>query len=191
VRFDSWYPTLADSILARDPEATVLGYTWIDVSGTELGALAGARSQAGPDLAEHSLALALRAALSERHHRLHLIGFSHGSKVVALAGLLLDHPAEHLTLLDSPEGVLPVIGGAFNDLTPYLRLYDIGRGPGQTFVDSYPSRYGTNYGEKEHLEDIMEVRLDPLSHPLAAASNPHAYAHSWYSASGENGVGLA
>jgi hypothetical protein len=83
-----------------------------------------------------------------------------------------------------------VIGGAFNDLTPYLRLYDIGRGAGQTFVDSYPSRYGVNYGESERLGDITEVTLDPLSHPLAAESHPHAYAHSWYSASGDSGVGL-
>lgn len=191
VRFDSWYSELAESILAKDPEATVLGYTWIDASATDLGALASARSQARTDLAAHGLALALRAALSGGRHRLHLIGFSHGSKVVALAGLLLERPPEHLTLLDSPEGLLPVIGGALNDLTPYLRLYSIGRGRGQTFVDSYPSRYGVNYGEQEGVGDITEVTLDPASHPLVTATNPHAYAHSWYHASGNRDVGLA
>jgi hypothetical protein len=129
--------------------------------------------------------------LSDGRHRLHLVGFSHGSKVIALAGLLLEKPPEHLTLLDSPEGLLPVIGGALNDLTPYLRPYNIGRDQGQTFVDSYPSRYGVNHGEHQGVGDVTEVTLDPASHPLVTATNPHAYAHSWYHASGNRDVGLA
>jgi len=128
-RFDRWYSRLARAVQARDPDAAVLGYTWIDYSATDVGAVNSARSQIYTDLAAQGLAIALRSAIARDEPCLHLVGFSHGSKVVAVAGLLVDFPPAHLTLLDSPEGFLPVIGGAFNDLTPYLRLYNIGREP--------------------------------------------------------------
>ena len=190
-RFDRWYPQLAKTVQERDPKAAVLGYTWIDSSATDLGAINSARSQLYTDLAAQGLAIALRTAIARDEPDIHLVGFSHGSKVVTVAGLLLDHPPAHLTLLDSPEGLLPVIGGAFNDLTPYLRLYDIGRGPGRTFVDSYPSAYGVHYGVIDGLGDIVEVALDAEEYPLEEAHNRHAYAHVWYCASADFGVGLA
>ena len=189
-RFDRWYPSLANAIIDKNPDAVVLGYSWIDASATYLGALNSARSQLYTDLAAQALTLALRAALSSDHHDLHMVGFSHGSKVVTLAGLLLDDAPRHLTLLDSPEGLLPVIGGAFNDLTPYLRAYRMGREPGETFIDTYPSAYGVHYGEAAGLGEVVEVGLDPEAHRLDDAHNDHNYANVWYCASAGHGVGL-
>ena len=191
VRFDSWYPTLAAAIQDRDPEAAVLGFSWVDQSGTNPTPIRSAQSQVRTVLAARSLALSLEEALTTGAHQVHLVGFSHGSKVVALAGLLLQHPPAHLTLLDSPEGLLPVVGGAFNDLTPYLRLYDIGPEPGQTFIDNYPSEFGIHYGERQGLGEVVGVALDPAAHPIEGSVSPHSYAHAWYTGSAQHGVGLA
>jgi hypothetical protein len=104
-----------------------------------------------------------------------------------------DPPAQ-LTLFDSPENLLPIIGGALNDLSPYLRALVIGTGSGATFVDNYPSRYGIRYGRDPGLGEIIDVALDPARFPLDDATSGHSYAWRWYLESARDssrGVGFA
>ena len=145
-RFDRWYAPLAHAIRESDPTATVLAYTWVDQSATTTSRLRGARSQLRTNAAGQTLAVALREALGDSRPRPHLIGHSHGAKVVTVAAALLPEPPRQLTLLDSPENLLPVIGGALNDLSSYLRALPIGTAAGETFVDNYTSMYGTISG---------------------------------------------
>ncbi len=191
-RFDRWYGPLAEAILTQDPASTVLAYTWIDKSGTTASKLEGGKSQLRTTAAGHSLAMALRAALAEPRPAVHLIGHSHGAKVVTVAATLLPEPPAQVTLFDSPENLLPVVGSALNDLSWYLRALPIGTGG--TFVDNYPSKYGIRYGQDAGLGEIIDVALDPERFPLDDDLNEHSYAWRWYLESARDvtrGVGFA
>jgi hypothetical protein len=118
--FDVTTTGLAQQILAADPDATVLAYSWIDESAT-------CTNWAGiPEDVFHSrayttmnglrLAQALTQALAPGYDdglgRVHLIGHSHGARVATVAALALQQAARQdadldvlgqLTLLDSPE----------------------------------------------------------------------------------------
>jgi hypothetical protein len=125
---------------------------------------------------------------------MHFIGHSHGAKVVTVAAALMPEPPAQLTLFDSPENLLPIIGGALNDLSPYLRALPIGAGSGATLVDNYPSRYGIRYGRDPGLGEIIDVALDPARFPLDDATTEHSYAWRWYLESAgdsSRGVGFA
>ena len=54
----------------------------------------------------------LREALADPKSRVHFIGHSHGAKVVTVAAALMPEPPAQVTLFDSPENLLPIIGGA-------------------------------------------------------------------------------
>ncbi|MGI9577771.1 MAG: alpha/beta fold hydrolase [Microthrixaceae bacterium] len=193
-RFDRWYAPLADAILDYDPTSTVLGYTWIDKSATTSSRLRGARSQLRTNSAGHELAIALREALGDQRPKVHLIGHSHGAKVVTVAATLLPEAPAQLTLFDSPDNLLPIAGGALNDLSSYLRALPIGSGEGKTFVDNYPSRYGIRYGRDPGLSKVVDVALDPTRFPIDETVNEHSYAWLWYTASARDvsrGVGFA
>ena len=193
-RYDRWYAPLADSIVTIDPEAVVLGYTWIDESATPDRARYSVRSQIKTTAAGHALAVALRRGLADGSHRLHFVGHSHGAKVVTVAAVLQETAPDHVTLLDSPENLVPVLGGALNDLSGYLRTLPIGQGDGKTFVDNYPSKYGIRYGEEAGLGAIVDCLLDPEGFPLDGSPSPHSYPHLWYRGSAampERGVGFA
>jgi hypothetical protein len=179
-RYDRWYGPLADALLSRDPSSTVLGFTWIDNSATSSSKLSAGRSQLRTTAAGNALAMALRTAIAEPQPPIHLIGHSHGAKVVTVAAALMPVPPAHLTLLDSPENLLPVLGGALNDLSSYLRALPIGPGADETFVDNYPSHYGIRYGRDHGLGEIIDVALDPAGYPLDEETSEHSYAWRWY-----------
>lgn len=194
-RFDGFYGPLADAITARVPDAAVLAYTWIDESATDDRATSGVRSQVRTTANGQQLAAGIyRALATDVDHRIHLIGFSHGAKVVCVAATLLEPPPTQLTLLDSPEGTLPILGGALNDLSSYLRaLSRLGSGDRpSTFVDNYPSLFGIRYGEVPGLGAVVDTVLDPENFPLeakapdqpttmtASASAAHGYSWRWY-----------
>ncbi len=144
--------------------------------------------------AGNALAVALREAIGDPRPAIHLIGHSHGAKVVTVAAALLPEPPVQLTVFDSPENLLPIVGGALNDLSSYLRALPIGAGPGATFVDNYPSRYGIRYGGDRGLGEVIDVTLDPARFPLDDSTNEHSYAWRWYLESARDissGVGFA
>lgn len=110
---------LAQSILKADPDATVIAFSWIDESATPSGTYIpdkgweseGRTTMAGLQLAE-GLMEALAPNFYEGLGKVHLIGHSHGSRVVAVAAVALQNAAKvdtqfnvvrQLTLLDSPE----------------------------------------------------------------------------------------
>lgn len=205
-RFDRWFGPLASAIVADDPEATVLAYSWIDDSATRTRATRSVKSQRRTTVNGQRLAVALREALSGTDHELHLIGYSHGAKVATLAAIAVEPQPRHLTILDSPDSVIPAIGGALNDLGSYLRVLspdivagDTYDGPPpedriETFVDNYASAFGEPYASGPGLGWIVDVSLDPAQHPIDYAPSEHAYAWAWYLESArhpERGVGFA
>ncbi len=193
-RFERWYAPLAEAITAHDPNALVLAYTWIDQSATTSSALRGVRSQRRSTVAGQALSRALQTAFGDSIPRLHLIGHSHGAKVVTVAASLLPGPPEHVTIFDSPENLMPVVGGALNLLSSYLRSLPVGRGPGLTFVDNYPSKYGVHYGREQGLGRVVDVMLQPDEYPLDIEINDHSYPWYWYLNTAQDislGVGYA
>ena len=126
--------------------------------------------------------------------QLHIIGFSHGAKVATVAAALLDPPPRHLTILDSPDNLVPILGGALNDLASYLRIVVADGLGGDTFVDNYPSHFGVQYGTFYGLGSVVDVTLDPDQHPLERPPNDHSYAWAWYLQTAQDphlGVGYA
>lgn len=119
---------------------------------------------------------------------LHLMGHSHGAKVVTVATVALeaaDVPVSQLTLFDSPETGptkthpfinavplgLPGAGGGQNFVWRFLQeLPTISRTPvadrqatGGTFVENYYSLtgFGQSVGGFEALEQVVDVQLRP------------------------------
>jgi hypothetical protein len=190
--FTSFFP-LAAAIARDDPDATVLGFSWIDDSATTYSPFQAWRSEAETDLNGQRLAAALGQLLAPGYDRsggrVHLIGHSHGAKVATVAAIALAHPPAQLTLLDSPEDVLARLPGAANHLEGYLPLLPIGTGPGDTFVDSYFSIAGERYGTFPALERVVDVQLEPAQYPLASITgliDRHAYPILWYTKSAED-----
>lgn len=205
-RFDSWFGPLADAILADDPGAAVLAYSWIDESATHEGATRSVRSQLRTTVNGQRLAVAVRMALGSPSPAMHFIGYSHGAKVATVAAALVAPMPRHLTILDSPDSLVPALGGALNNLGSYLRLLApefelddsfVGQESDvrdRIFVDNHVSHFGTQYGSEPGLGNVVDVTLDPEAFPLDAASSPHSYAWAWYlktAQSPELGLGYA
>lgn len=165
---------LAQQILTADPNAQVLLYSWIDDSATAggidiAGYLDASSSEAYTTMNGMRLANALMTALEPNFHadggKVHLLGHSHGSKVVTVATQVLQAEAKtdprfdvvkQISLLDSPEdqGVLDVAPtdlDAANLLWFHLAQLNISSDPlnpansNTVFVDNYFSVFGNNY----------------------------------------------
>lgn len=193
-RYDRWFAPLARALTELDSGCTVLAFSWIDESATIARSTAAVASQLRTTVNGQRLAVALERVVVNDDAKMHLIGHSHGAKVVTVAATLLEEPPTQVTIFDSPENMLPIIGGALNNLGSYLRMLRIGRGEGQTFVDNYPSKYGFRYGERTGLGNVIDCVLDPEVAPIAGQANPHSYAWTWYLHTAEHpelGVGAA
>jgi hypothetical protein len=195
------FDPLAAAIVRDDPEATVLGFSWVDDSATALSPLDAWQSEARTDLNGQRLAAALGQVFAPGFDAaggtIHLIGHSHGAKVATVAAIALERPPAQLTLLDSPENVLAQLPGAANHLEGYLPLLPIGRGPGRTFVDNYFSLTGERYGTFPSLAAVVDVQLFPLQYPRLTIDDliaRHGYPVDWYARSATDlaaGVGFA
>ena len=193
-RYDRWFAPLAEAILKLDPDAVILAYSWVDESATGGRSSEAIRSQLRTTINGQRLAVALDRVLAGTDAQVHLVGHSHGAKVVTVAATMMDRPPAHITIFDSPENVMPMLGGALNNLSSYLRMLPLGRGDGYTFVDNYPSRYGIRYGERTGLGAVVDCVLDPDAHPIEGQANPHSYPWTWYLHTAQNpdlGLGLA
>jgi pimeloyl-ACP methyl ester carboxylesterase len=111
---------LAQKILAVDPQATVVAYSWIDNSATNNGTFGIPKnpehSQAYTTMNGMRMAEAIVQALAPDYYqglgKVHLIGHSHGARVATEAALALQQAGKispqfdvvgQLTLFDSPE----------------------------------------------------------------------------------------
>jgi hypothetical protein len=187
---------LLQAIVAQDPNAVVLAYSWIDDSATDSGSLnldEVYASEAYTHVNGIRLANALQAAIAPSFWNTHtgllrLIGHSHGSKVATVAALTLQqsgHRVAHLTILDAPESELTLEANASNLLGYYLErmqivnpAYDCAAG---IFVDSHASYFGVGYAGTPNLKNIAQVALDPYElYPLDDAGDKHTYAAGWY-----------
>lgn len=189
------FAELAASIQAADPAATILMYSWVDQSATDMSALAASAPERATEVNGHRMATAIDQALAPGFTAgggvVHLIGHSFGANVATTAALALDAPPRQLTLFDSPEVNLARIGGAKNDLRYKLTRLDVGRGPNQTFVDNYISLVGEPYAGYPGLGQVVDVRLKPPSSD--AGVDKHQYPIGWYADSAADrsaGVGL-
>jgi len=189
------FATLASSIQAADPSATVLMYSWVDQSATDTSALAASAPERATEVNGHRMATAIDQALatdfSSSGGQVHLIGHSFGANVATTAALALSSLPRQLSLFDSPEVNLTRIGGAKNDLPYKLTRLDVGRQPNQTFVDNYISLVGEPYAGYPGLGQVVDVHLKPPASD--AAVDKHQYPIGWYANSAttkSSGVGL-
>ncbi len=187
---------LLQAIVAHDPGAIPFVYSWLDDSATDGGWEHLDQvylSEAYTTINGMRLANALEEVLhdsfwSNPANRLHLIGHSHGSKVVTVAAYILGtrgHKVDHLTLLDAPESRLTRQGDGANFLPLYLTqmaLADPGApSPSGTFVDNYASYFGVSYAGAANLAKIVEVMLDPSKlYDADDIGGQHTYAAGWY-----------
>ncbi len=191
----SLFANLASSLQAADPTATILMYSWVDQSATDMSALAAYAPERATEVNGHRMATvvdqSLSSAFSTNGGQVHLIGHSFGANVATTAALGLSVPPRQLTLFDSPEVNLARIGGAKNDLRYKLTRLDVGRGPNQTFVDNYISLVGEPYAGYPGLGQVVDVHLKPPSSDPGV--DKHQYPIGWYAdsaASKTSGVGL-
>ncbi len=187
---------MVQQIAAFDRSATILAYSWIDDSATPSGTLhldEVYASEAYTHLNGIRLANALQQAITPtffaRGGDLRLVGHSHGSKVATVAALTLQQrglQASHLTILDSPESDVPLLGNGANLLATYLDRMDIPDpvAGGGTYVDSYASYFGVTYASTDPLSpvaNVVDVALAPS--PVYGDLDPsdcHTYAAAWY-----------
>jgi hypothetical protein len=196
---------LLPAIVANDPDALVLAYSWLDDSATGGSSLqvwtCAFESGRYTNLNGLRLASGLVTILgkdfwdSTRGNSLHLIGHSHGSKVVTTAARALQKNSlqvDQLTILDSPESVLIRDDSAANLNWIYLREMNISTNPKEDpaatpiFVDNYVSEFGLPYTDFEKLEDVVDVSLNPGTLTDDAAFD-HTYAATWYSGAAAEG----
>jgi hypothetical protein len=192
-----WLRPLASAIAAGDQGAVVLAYSWIDDSATSDDPLDADVSERRTGSNGRRLASGLTklfaAGFTRRGGLLHLIGHSHGARVVTVAATELWSPPAQLTLLDSPDTTVPELGGASNDLPPLLRRLPIGRAPGRVFVDNYFSLAGRRYGTDPGLAAIVDVQVEPAQLSEVDVFARHDYPIVWYATSAQQpqfGVGL-
>lgn len=187
---------LLQSIVALDPGAIVLAYSWIDDSATDKGYVdldEVYQSEAYTHINGLRLANALEQAIAstfwDTHTgRLHLIGHSHGSKVASVAALTLQQRGRRvaqLTVLDAPESELTLEANGANLLGFYLEQLQIADPSydcaGGAFVDNYASYFGVGYSGSANLQNIVEVALDPSElYDLDDPGDEHSYAAAWY-----------
>jgi|GEM_PF-1805583 len=206
---------LAQSILSRtllsmptspvDPNAVVLAYSWIDDSATPTWNTRVAdipeeayKSEALTTVNGERLASGLESALGASFTgKLQLIGHSHGSKVVSVAAAALQASKLHVnqvTLLDSPEDDVTIVGDAANFNWYFLKdLANIDRSiEGSTFVENYISEFNVPYGgitlsngQGKNLNQIVDVGLVPDIYYSYDLSDKHGYAATWYAGSAD------
>ena len=189
------FANLASSIQSADPSATILMYSWVDQSGTDMSALAAYAPERATEVNGHRMATAIDQSLASGFSAnggvVHLIGHSFGANVATTAALALETPPRQLTLFDSPEVNLARIGGAKNDLRYKLTRLNVGRQPNQTFVDNYISLVGEPYAGYPGLGQVVDVHLNPPSSDPGV--DKHQYPIGWYADSAtqkSSGVGL-
>jgi hypothetical protein len=201
---------MLQSIMAADPNAVALAWSWIDESATpggDFNATDVYSSEAYTHINGIRLANALMEAIGSSPATavpIKLIGHSHGSKVATVAALTLQNlgvPVAQLTVLDSPESSLPQDFNGANLLGFYLGQMTIeapsATGGSGTFVDNYTSCFGVGYAGDASLNNVVEVALD-AGHLYIDWSYQHTYAAAWYggaavgaAANGDPSVGLA
>lgn len=190
---------LAAQILKADPKAVVIAYSWIDDSATT-SALSNAiplqayLSEALTNINGLRLAEAVKESLGAGFTgKIHLMGHSHGSKVVTVAAVALEqaggHMADQLTIFDSPESQLTDELNATNYLWNFIPQLTISKTPGQgAFVDNYFSAFGVNYslmeiGNDKPMGSVVDTQLFAYPYSSTFLSDPgdwHAYPPAWY-----------
>ncbi len=189
--------SLSQQIVNGDPKAVVLAYSWIDDSATDSGLGYAYTSESKTELNGMRLANALQqvlpASFTVSGGKLDLIGHSHGTKVATVAAVALQQqkniPVTQLTILDSPEsgkvdGVDAVDrSGAANFDWLFLQSLTITRQGSGTFVDNYISEFGIPFNDiaGKGLDQVVDVKLDPLIYANTDFGDRHLYAPNWYS----------
>lgn len=199
-----WIASPSHVVLSHAPASPLvnqqLTFSGFDLESLVRSLLYVGQSESRTQWAGLMLAEALEQALAPdfsgaNQGLLHLLGQSHGSKVVTVATGALEAaevPVSHLTLLESPEIgptkpqpinvgkplALPGIGGGQNFNWRFLQdLRTISKTPvsadrqptGGTFVENYYSYtgFGSTLGGYAGLDGVVDVRLRP-----AELSNP-------------------
>lgn len=189
----------------------VLAYSWIDNSATlafdpsklhdPLNGFQVRLSEAYTNINGVRMANAIQSVVSADFftttgNKLHLMGHSHGSKVVTTATLELQRAnktVDHLTILDSPETAFPADNNGANFLAYYITDFqiadpnatsveEISSGIRPVFVDNYVSEFGMVYKDSPNANKVVSVCLDRAALPGSGYTANHAYSGEWYAA---------
>ncbi len=181
-------------VIAHNSDAIVLGYSWIDNSATQESSYVELdlvfRSEAYTNVNGLRLANALEEALAPEFwtgsgNRLHLVGHSHGSKVVTVATLALQgrgKRVDQLTTLDSPERESTLAVNGANLLGFYLNQIATGDGSSSSgpFVDNYVSNFGAAFKGTANADRVVDVVLNPEVYGCLDQGDRHSYSAEWY-----------
>lgn len=188
----SYFQALLDAFAGLGDDHAVLWYSWADAAATPKDVFAANLSLQATQINGRRLSYAVQEALarpggaatSARRQRLHLVGHSHGSAVVVHAAATLPRAPAQLTLLDAPENLLSRAGGAADLVDLVLPRIHPGRGPADTFVDSYSTVFGRAYHRLPGLAAVVDVRLTsppPTRRNVFDAVNlAHVHPLDWY-----------
>lgn len=164
--FEPWMASTARTLLAHDPHAVVVAYSWLDDAAT--GRFPLAQRDAAAFVRPHGqlLARALEEAVEPgfeaRGGQVHLLGHSYGARVATDAAVALQHPPAQLTLFDAPDAPVVWVTGSQMQLADVLPQLPIGWGAGRTFVENYVSMVGVRYtSQPSGVEGLVEVALAP------------------------------
>ena len=185
---------LSQSILAYDPKAVVLAFSWVDDSatgGSVTGLTEAYESEARTQVNGLRLASAIQDAESSTFladgGQVHVLGHSHGTKVATVAAAELTRLGQaptQLTLFDSPDDVATDIIDASNLLWYYLPNVNPTRTPKSsngTFVDAYISEFSNPYASFPGLSSVVDTTLkSSVIYDLDEPGVKHDYGQNWY-----------
>ncbi|MEM9024530.1 MAG: hypothetical protein AAGB22_12360 [Bacteroidota bacterium] len=190
------FTNLAQAIMQNDPASTVLVFSWIDQSATEVSKLHPINSrdslcavEGRTRMVAGEFSTAVSQALSAGQHKLHLLGHSFGTKVVSLAGVDFRNNSDiallHLTLFDSPERA-----SLFDQSIPCADNHLEGILPGITpnrttyFVDNYISYWDKCLSTApDEIVDVTLVAQNCTSKGYEdCLSCAHEFGVNWYTA---------
>lgn len=179
--YGTFYYELAPVIAAYDPSALIFAFSWVDDSATN-NILEAYQSEAKTVLNGQRLGAAIDQVIPMTFSgNVHLMGHSHGAKVVTVAAGTVANQPQQVTLFDSPEDDFAWFAGASNNLVPYLQELAPGRSPGTIFIDNYISEFGERYGTYTGTQNIVDVALNPAQYGELDFSSRHSYPMLWYS----------
>lgn len=193
VTCEPWMRSLGQAILAADPHAVVLSYSWLDDAATARVIFAQRNALANTERQGRWMADAVAEALGEdfieQGGRMHFVGHSYGARVAALAAFYLPKRPQSLTLFDPPDAPLAGVMGGQTHLGDLLAKLNIGHAEGEIFVDNYVSMVGTQYRLEPGLSSVIDVMLTAPYSQLDYRDR-HLYPTTFYAQTGDQDFGL-
>jgi hypothetical protein len=180
-----WYFDMAERYAGDD--TVVLGYSWVEGSATDSITQA-SLSRSNTDVYGEVLYQSLHGIASVSDS-IEFVAHSHGSRVSVFGAYRLEETGNNvtsITMLDSPESPLSLIGGASstfggeNSLSSLLEAYALRFGIGDGGNDTLVSNVYSSFGEAYAVDGVTNVKLVAYE----GVSEGHSYPIEWLAGGG-------